>query len=169
MPCLDPVALLVPGDRVKRSSMMKRRTPSTMVTPNLISFAFNYLTIFFRPPIGLTDLMLSSSSSSASETDEEGRTGVPRSSQRLSSAMVDRATLIKLTKEDLLLLWQAAEMEWVRKLGKTKNQRDALLLRLRRSKNRTVAPSRAVSAMHRHTHPPSTAPSSSVQKYGNSD
>lgn len=54
--------------------------------------------------------------------------------------MIDKATLIKLTKEDLLLLWQAAETEWVRKLGKIKNQRDTLLLHLRRSgRNRNSA------------------------------
>lgn len=45
--------------------------------------------------------------------------------------MVDRATLIKLTKEDLLLLWQAAETDWGRQLRKTKLQRDLLLMRLK--------------------------------------
>jgi hypothetical protein len=43
--------------------------------------------------------------------------------------MVDRATLNKLTKEDLLLLWQAAESEWLVKVRSLAKQRDILQLR----------------------------------------
>lgn len=49
-------------------------------------------------------------------------------------SMVDKATLNKLTKEDLLLLWQAAESEWLAKVRALSKQRDILQLRYQHAK-----------------------------------
>ena len=54
--------------------------------------------------------------------------------------MVDRATLNKLTKEDLLLLWQAAESEWLVKVRSLAKQRDILQLRYQHARG-SVSPS----------------------------
>lgn len=52
----------------------------------------------------------------------------------LLCSMVDKATLNKLTKEDLLLLWQAAESEWLAKVRALRKQRDILQLRYQHAK-----------------------------------
>lgn len=54
--------------------------------------------------------------------------------------MVDRATLNKLTKEDLLLLWQAAESEWLAKVRALRKQRDILQLRYQHAKAEILLP-----------------------------
>lgn len=58
----------------------------------------------------------------------------------LLCSMVDRATLNKLTKDDLLLLWQAAETEWLAKVRALRKQRDILQLRYQHAKSE-VTPS----------------------------
>uniref|UniRef100_A0A0P6GYG2 Glutamate receptor ionotropic, NMDA 3A n=1 Tax=Daphnia magna TaxID=35525 RepID=A0A0P6GYG2_9CRUS len=52
----------------------------------------------------------------------------------LLCSMVDKATLNKLTKEDLLLLWQAAESDWLAKVRALRKQRDILQLRYQHAK-----------------------------------
>jgi hypothetical protein len=96
----------------------------------------------------------SSSSSDNNSSDqslsqlEDGATGVRVSigrsswdqdnndggSSSLMCSMVDKATLNKLTKEDLLLLWQAAESEWLAKVRALSKQRDILQLRYQHAK-----------------------------------
>lgn len=89
----------------------------------------------------------SSSSSSNHSSDQslsqlEDGAGVGRAlrwedsedSSTLLCSMVDKATLNKLTKEDLLLLWQAAESEWLAKVRALRKQRDILQLRYQHAK-----------------------------------
>ena len=63
--------------------------------------------------------------------------------------MVDKATLNKLTKEDLLLLWQAAESEWLAKVRALSKQRDILQLRYQHAK---------VNSSHQQVAAPAPAP-----------
>ncbi len=102
----------------------------------------------FKFEIGVRFAESSSSSSSSSSSDQslsqvEDGAGVGGRSLRwedsedsstLLCSMVDKATLNKLTKEDLLLLWQAAESEWLAKVRALRKQRDILQLRYQHAK-----------------------------------
>ena len=73
--------------------------------------------------------------------------------------MVDRATLTKLTKEDLLLLWQAAESEWQAKVRALRKQRDILQLRYQHAKSEAPPPmSSPPHLRHPSTPPPMSLP-----------
>ena len=91
----------------------------------------NLLTQYFY-----IDLTLSKSTSTSESEDERQlneANDLPKHAfncMAVTSSMVDRATLNKLTKEDLLIRWRAAEADWARQLGRIKNQRDLLLSHL---------------------------------------
>jgi hypothetical protein len=83
--------------------------------------------------------------------------------------MVDRATLNKLTKEDLLLLWQAAESEWLGKVRALRKQRDILQLRYQHAKVTAQVQPAAQPAAAQSTqspyHPPATPPPAPTMKF----
>lgn len=90
----------------------------------------------------------SSTSSSSNSSDSLSQAGVEEAmatnsddeTSSLLTSMVDRATLSKLTKEDVLLLWQAAESEWLAKVRALRKQRDILQLRYQHAKSEVVLP-----------------------------
>lgn len=100
--------------------------------PDIVELLIDFLLLGVR----FADSSSSSSASSRSNLsdqqngDEESAAAVAaETSSSLLCSMVDRATLNKLTKEDLLLLWQAAESEWLGKVRSLAKQRDILQLR----------------------------------------
>lgn len=77
-----------------------------------------------------------SSMSSASSLSQPDDAGPPSDDEgTLLCSMVDQATLNKLTKQDVLLLWQAAEAEWLAKVRSLRKQRDILQLRYQHAKD----------------------------------
>lgn len=90
----------------------------------------------------------SSSSTSSSESlshEPEDPTAIGSDEDYTESSilcsMVDEGALHKLTKEDLLLLWQAAEAEWIAKVRALRKQRDILHLRYQHAKSSSLTPS----------------------------
>lgn len=80
-----------------------------------------------------------SSASSSESLSHEDPTAIGSDEDCTESSilcsMVDEGALHKLTKEDLLLLWQAAEVEWLAKVRALRKQRDILHLRYQHAKS----------------------------------
>ena len=95
--------------------------------------------MFFITGVRFAESSSSSSSSSEADLSQMDQEGTGSDCEdggctSLLSNMVDEGAMHKLTKEDLLLLWQAAESEWQVKVRALRKQRDILQLRYQHAK-----------------------------------
>lgn len=76
-----------------------------------------------------------SSTSSSSSLSQQAADELSDDEAALLCSMLDAPTLDKLTKHDVLLLWQAAEAEWSARVRSLRKQRDFLHLRYQHAKD----------------------------------
>ena len=157
--CISVVVVRPSGDDIASCSVPRVRHPSVSIAPDPGGFdpcvserkwkfkmtkrrrSFSADALCEPARVRFAESSASVSSSSSDQSVSQLEDGAVSDDGSLLCSMVDKATLNKLTKEDLLLLWQAAESEWLAKVRALRKQRDILQLRYQHAKVTPPLPS----------------------------